>query len=145
MKGKEGQKEGREAPSNLPLVYLLSAGYDGKREKAFLKLYDPESEGIFLWYDNTGHLPYCFSKQPAEELKKNKKLLDYPGLLKLESEKRLDALKDEWIEATKIVTSNPLEIGGEGKRGNLKRHAAHRKITSGQLRRGFETLGQASG
>jgi DNA polymerase I len=117
MKGVEGQKEGREAPSNLPLAYLLSAGYDGKRQKALLKLYDPESEEILLWYDNTGHLPYCYSKQPVEELKKNKQLSAYPGLLRLEPEKRLDALRDEWIEATKIVASNPLDIGGEGKRG----------------------------
>jgi len=117
MKEGEGQKEGHEAPSSLPLAYLLSAGYDGKRQKALLKLYDPETDEILLWYDNTGHLPYCYSKQSAEELRKNKQLSSYPGLLRIEPEKRLDALQDQWIEAMKIVASNPLDIGGEGKRG----------------------------
>ena len=106
-----------EAPRDLPLVYLLSAGYDGRREKAFLNLYDPESGRMYLWYDNTGHLPYCLSKEPVEELRKNRRLLEYPGFLRLERERRFDALRDEWIEVTKIVASNPLAIGGEGRGG----------------------------
>jgi DNA polymerase I len=117
MKEGEGQKEGHEAPNSLPLAYLLSAGYDGKRQKALLKLYDPETDEILLWYDNTGHLPYCYSKQSAEDLRKNKQLSSYPGLMRIEPEKRLDALQDQWIEASRIVVSNPLDIGGEGKRG----------------------------
>ena len=37
---------GRLAPENLPSSYLLSAGYDGKQEKAFLRLYEPESQQV---------------------------------------------------------------------------------------------------
>ena len=60
--------KGRLAPDNLKASYLLSAGYDGKQEKAFLRLYEPESQQVYLWYDNTGHMSYCISKLSQDEL-----------------------------------------------------------------------------
>jgi DNA polymerase I len=113
----EARPLGRLAPPDLPASYLLSAGYDGKSEKAFLRLYEPVSRQVYLWYDNTGHLPYCISKEAPEELRKNKKLLNYPGFLTLEPIEKYDALKDEKITVTKIVASNPLAIGGQGRMG----------------------------
>ncbi len=108
---------GRPAPRDLPPSLLLSAGYDGKAERAFLRLYEPRSQQIYIWYDNTGHLPYCISKQSPEELRKNERLLSHPGLVALEPIERYDALRDERIRATKIVASNPLAIGGKGRSG----------------------------
>ncbi|RLI10289.1 DNA-directed DNA polymerase I [Candidatus Bathyarchaeota archaeon] len=108
---------GRLAPDDLPTSYLLSAGYDGKAEKAFLRLYEPRSRQIYLWYDNTNHIPYCISKETPEELRKNKKLLSYPGFLTLEQVEKFDALRDEPIKVTKILASNPLAIGGQGRSG----------------------------
>ena len=108
---------GRIAPDDLPTSYLLSAGYDGKAEKAFLRLYEPRSQQIYLWYDDTDHLPYCISKAAPEELRKNKRLLSYPGFLTLEEVEKFDALKDETIRVTKTVASNPLAIGGQGRSG----------------------------
>ena len=103
---------GRLAPDDLPLSYLLSAGYDGKAEKAFLRLYEPGSQQIYLWYDNTGHLSYCISKLTPEELRKNDRLTSYPDFLALEQVERFDAIADETIRATKVVATNPLAIGG---------------------------------
>lgn len=111
------QPLGRLASRDLPPSILLSAGYDGKAEKAFLRLYEPTSQQIYIWYDDTGHLPYCISKKSPEELRKNEKLLSYPGLLTLEPIEKYDALTDEKIRVTKIVASNPLAIGGQGKSG----------------------------
>ena len=108
---------GRIAPDDLSTSYLLSAGYDGKAEKAFLRLYEPKSQQIYLWYDDTNHLPYCISKAAPDELRKNKALLSYPGFLTLEQIEKFDALKDETIKVTKIVASNPLAIGGQGRSG----------------------------
>ena len=85
---------GRIAPDDLPTSYLLSAGYNGKAEKAFLRLYEPRSQQIYLWYDDTDHLPYCISKASPEELRKNKRLLSYPGFLTLEEGEKFDSLKD---------------------------------------------------
>ena len=113
----EAEPRGRLARDHMPTSYLLSAGYDGKAEKAFLRLYEPQSQQIYLWYDDTNHLPYCISKATPEELRKNKRLLSYPGFLSLEQVEKFDALEDEAIKVTKIVASNPLDIGGRGRSG----------------------------
>ncbi len=103
---------GRVAPEELPTSYLLSAGYDGKAEKAFLRLYEPESQQIYLWYDNTGHLSYCISKEAPEELRRNDRLMSYPDFLTLERVEKFDAIADSTIQVTKVVATNPLAIGG---------------------------------
>ncbi|UCH56961.1 MAG: DNA-directed DNA polymerase I [Candidatus Bathyarchaeota archaeon] len=103
---------GRVAPENLPKSYLLSAGYDGKQEKAFLRLYEPGSQQIYLWYDNTGHLSYAVSKETPDELRKIERLVNYPDFLTLEQVEKFDALADEEISVTKVVATNPLAIGG---------------------------------
>ena len=103
---------GRTAPGNLPPSYLLSAGYDGKLEKAFLRLYEPESKQVYLWYDNTGHLSYAVSKEAPEGLRKIERLVNYPDFLTLEQVDKFDALADEAITVTKVVATNPLAIGG---------------------------------
>ena len=108
---------GRVAPADLSTSYLLSAGYDGKAEKGFLRLYEPKSQQVYLWYDNTDHLPYCISKATPEELRRNERLLSYPGFLSLEQVDRFDALRGETIKVTKVVASNPLAIGGQGRSG----------------------------
>ncbi|MCW4036223.1 MAG: type B DNA-directed DNA polymerase, partial [Candidatus Bathyarchaeota archaeon] len=110
--GEVVEPRGRLAPENLPTSYLLSAGYDGKAEKAFLRLYEPESQQVYLWYDNTGHLSYCISKEAPEELRKNERLVSYPHFLTMERVEKFDAISDEKINVTKIVATNPLAIGG---------------------------------
>jgi len=44
----EGEEEirpkGRLASDNFPTSYLLSAGYDGEEQKAYLRLYEPVSQ-----------------------------------------------------------------------------------------------------
>ena len=104
--------KGRIAPEDMSTSYLLSAGYDGKEEKVFLRFYEPQSQQIYLWYDNTGHLPYCISKASPEELRKNRQILEHPGFLHLEEVKKFDALSDKPITVTKIIVSNPLAVGG---------------------------------
>jgi hypothetical protein len=104
--------KGRLAPDDLPTSFLLSAGYDGKQEKAFLRLYEPVSQQVYLWYDNTGHLSYCISKETPEELRKNDRLTSYPGFMTLEQVEKFDAIADETIKVTKVVATNPLAIGG---------------------------------
>jgi len=108
----EIQPRGRLAPENLPTSYLLSAGYDGKMQKAYLRLYEPVSQQVYLWYDNTDHLPYCISKESPDELRKNDRLLRHEGFLTLEQVMKHDPLKDEEIRVTKVVAKDPLSIGG---------------------------------
>ena len=99
-------------PNNLPPSYLVSATYDGDTRKACLKLYEPRSQRIYLWYDTRGHKPYCFSNIPPEELEKINRLVNQPGFDHFETETKYYALADEKVVVTKIVAKDPLAIGG---------------------------------
>ena len=94
---------------NLPPSLLISAAYDNQKKSAVLKFYEPTSQKIILWADEIGHKPYCFSKLNPEELDF---LQERDDVLKIESVKRLDLLRDEEITLSKIVTADPLAIGG---------------------------------
>jgi len=108
----ETTPRGRLAPEDMPTSYLLSAGYDGKTQKAYMRLYEPKEQQVYLWYDNTGHLPYCISKEPTDELKKNARLVNHRGFHHMEPVEKYDALRDEEIQVTKILAGDPLSIGG---------------------------------
>ncbi|HDD72252.1 MAG TPA: type B DNA-directed DNA polymerase, partial [Candidatus Bathyarchaeota archaeon] len=104
-----------EEVSDLPKPsYLIGVGYDGERGRAFLKLYEPESQRIYLYYDRTGHMPYCLSNLTVEEIKQNPRVSGYRGIVSLEPVERYDPLHDRTVRMTKIVVSNPLAVGGRG-------------------------------
>ncbi len=112
----EGEEEirpkGRMAPEDLPTSYLLSAGYDGEEQKAYLRLYEPVSQQVYLWYDNTSHLPYCISREPPGELEKNTRLVRHEGYFFMEEVPKHDPLADKEIKVTKVIAKDPLSIGG---------------------------------
>lgn len=99
-------------PHNLPPSFFVSATYDGDARKACLKLYEPRSQRIYLWYDTRGHQPYCFSNIPSEELGKISHLVNHPGFDRFETEAKFDALVDNKVTVTKIIAKDPLAIGG---------------------------------
>ena len=88
---------------------LVSATYDNQKLAAVLKFYNPESQKIILWTDETGHKPYCDSKLNPEELNF---LTSRKDIIKIESIKRKDFLKDKEYEVSKITVTDPLAIGG---------------------------------
>ncbi|MDG6985977.1 MAG: DNA-directed DNA polymerase I [Nitrososphaerota archaeon] len=88
---------------------LASATYDGNTRKAILKLYDQKAGRFWLWEDNTGHRPYCYTKLPMEELEKVQRRKDVIGIEEVE---RVDLLNDSTVKVRKIVTTDPLAIGG---------------------------------
>src|SRR3989442_3333000 len=99
-------------PQELAESYFVGAGYDGERRAVYLKLYEPKSQKIHLWYDNTGHTPYCLSKESPEVLEKNQSLLRHPGFVNFDRSKRFDALKGQEVPVTVIYATDPLSIGG---------------------------------
>jgi len=112
--------KGRLAPDNLKASYLLSAGYDGKQEKAFLRLYEPESQQIYLWYDNTGHMSYCISKLSQDELENNRDLINFPDYRGVREDQKFDAIAEtssgtagrvesDTIRTTSTITVSYLE------------------------------------
>ena len=62
-----------------------------------------------MWADEIGHKPYCYSKLPPEELSF---LNSRKDIIKIESIKRKDFLKDKESEVSKITVTDPLAIGG---------------------------------
>ena len=101
------------ASIDFPPSYLVSIGYDGGLRKCFLRLYDPSSHQIHFWYDDTGHKPYCFSKQSLPELQKNANVTRNPGFDHFEQVSKFEALRGQPVNVTKIVAKDPLTIGGK--------------------------------
>ena len=101
------------APENLPPSYFVSATYDGRQRKAVVKLYEPQSGRIYFWYDNTGHKPYCLTNLTPSQLEKIPRLMQHEGFDHFETEEKFDPLSFKNITVTKIVTSDPLAVGGK--------------------------------
>ncbi len=88
---------------------LASATYDGDTRKAVLKFYDQEAGRFWLWEDNTGHRPYCFTRLTMDELEVIRSRKD---VIEITEEERLDLLNDRKARLRKIVTTDPLAVGG---------------------------------
>ncbi len=56
------QTASSEQIKSMPPSMLVSAAYDSQKKSAVLKFYDPKSQKIILWADETNHKPYCYSK-----------------------------------------------------------------------------------
>ena len=98
-----------QSSDTIPTSILLGAGYDGEKRLAFLEFYDPVSQRIFHYYDKSGHLPYCFTKEPLEELSFLKQRKD---VVDVRAEEKMDLINDKRVLVSRIVTSDPLAIGG---------------------------------
>jgi DNA polymerase I len=97
---------------SLPPSMLVSATYNGEQGVAVLKFYEPSSQRIHLWYDKTGHRPYCYTLLSLEEARARLRgFMD----VRFEEELKYDLLEDRERKVTKIIAPDPLTIGG-GKR-----------------------------
>jgi DNA polymerase I len=100
------------APEDLSPSYFVSATYDGRARKALIKLYEPDSERIYFWLDNTGHQPYCLTNLSQYELEKISRVTQHPGFDCFKIVEKFDPLLNKNVKITKIVTRDPLAIGG---------------------------------
>lgn len=102
------------------LGYLVDSDYDGDEGVAVLRFLDPNSQTIFDWYDNTGHLSFLLTDasllETVEELGRDK---DY---VKTEDVVKYDAVLDEDVTLRKVFATNPLAIGGDYRRGRSFRN-----------------------
>ena len=97
--------------SELEEGMLVSANYDGDKRVAVLKFYDPKLDRVWLWEDNTGHKPYCFTKLPRSEVLS--KLSGRNDITSIDEVQKADLLSDSRIMVRKIVATDPLAIGGQ--------------------------------
>jgi len=102
----------REEPKNLQPSYLLSVDYaGGDIKKAIARLYNPETKKMYIWYDNTGHKPYCFTDFPPQVVQS--KASKNAGFIGTQQVELRDLLRDEMRPMTKIIADDPLAIGGK--------------------------------
>jgi len=94
---------------SMPPSMLVSATYDNISKSAVLKFYEPKSQKLILWWDETGHKPYCYSRLAPEELDF---LQERDDVLEIKTVQRYDLLNDKEINMSKITVADPLAIGG---------------------------------
>ena len=104
-----------EEPEELGRAFLIDVSYDGERGCARLKLYEPVEKKVYVWYDKTGHKPYCLTDLRPEEVEKLKSVVGHQGFDHLEVVEKTDLLRDRRIRVTKVVAKDPLSIGGRPK------------------------------
>ncbi|WP_428327034.1 DNA-directed DNA polymerase I [Nitrosopumilus sp.] len=98
-----------EKIESMPPSMLVSATYNNNSKSAVLKFYEPESQKLFLWKDEIGHKPYCYSRLAPEELDF---LQERDDVLEIKTTQRYDLMKDKEIDMSKITVADPLAIGG---------------------------------
>ena len=98
-----------EKIESMPPSMLVSATYDNNSKSAVLKFYEPKSQRLILWKDETGHKPYCYSRLAPDELAF---LQERDDILEIKTVQRYDLIKDEEINMSKITVADPLAIGG---------------------------------
>jgi DNA polymerase I len=101
--------EESEKIESMPPSLLVSATYDNNSKSAVLKFYEPKSQKLFLWKDEIGHKPYCYSRLAPEELDF---LQEREDVLEVKTTQRYDLIKDKEIDMSKITVADPLAIGG---------------------------------
>ena len=94
---------------SMPASMLVSATYDNISRSAVLKFYEPISKELFLWKDEIGHKPYCYSRLAPDELDF---LQEREDILEIKTVQRYDLMKDSEIDMSKITVADPLTIGG---------------------------------
>ncbi len=102
----------RDTPRDLPPSFLLSIDYAGQQKKAVARLYESNSKQLFFWFDNRGHLPYCYTDLPRQAVNRMDRVGKSPGFVRTESVQMLDLLQDQPRDMTKVIADDPLSIGG---------------------------------
>ncbi|TRM99367.1 DNA polymerase I, partial [Sulfolobus sp. E1] len=72
------------------LYYLLQVDYDGKKGKAVCKLYDENTQKIYVLYDNTGHKSYFLVDLEPDKISKIPKIIRDPSFDHIETVTKID-------------------------------------------------------
>ncbi|MEM4139431.1 MAG: 3'-5' exonuclease, partial [Sulfolobaceae archaeon] len=106
----ERAKSWIEEAQDQRTYYLLQVDYDSKRNKAVMKLYDEQTQKIYIKYDSTGHKPYFIVDLEPEKVRKIDKIIRDPSFDHIEVVRKIDPYTSKTMVFTKIVTKDPLAV-----------------------------------
>jgi len=109
-KQKSFSKREKNKIRNMETSMLVSATYEKEKNAAVLKFYNPKTEKLLLWSDETEHYPYCYSRLIDDELPSH--IVEREDIRDIETVQKYDLIKDKEINMSKIIGNNPLTIGG---------------------------------
>ncbi len=99
-----------ELVNSLKSGFLLGSYYDGRAGKAYLKFYNDSEEKVYLWYDQSGHLPYFITDMKPEDVRSIRKVVEDPSFVNVEVVKKYDLLRGKEVRLTKIVVKDPQAV-----------------------------------
>ncbi len=99
-----------EVVNSVPPAYLLGSYYDGSARRVFLKFYDDKEDKVYIWFDQTGHMPYFLTDIPPNKLLEKNKLVRDPSFERLEQVRKYDLLRGREVTLTKVVVKDPLAV-----------------------------------
>ena len=88
--------------------FVLSTVYDAETNGAGIKLYDVEKKKVIYITDTYGHEPYCYSREPIQNIQ----AIKFPtGIVKrIDTVTKKDLLNGIDDDLTRIVTLTPSEV-----------------------------------
>jgi len=92
------------------VYYLLQVDYDGKKGKAVCKLFDKETQKVYILYDNTGHKSYFLVDIEPDKVSKIPKIIRDPSFDHIETVTKIDPYSWNKVKLTKIVVKDPLAV-----------------------------------
>ncbi|BCU67430.1 DNA polymerase I [Sulfolobales archaeon HS-7] len=92
------------------LYYLIQIDYDGSKQKAVCKLFDPETNSVVYYEDKTNHKPYFLVELELEKVKNIQKIVKDNSFDHFETVSKIDPYTGKRITLTKIVTKDPLAV-----------------------------------
>lgn len=99
-----------EFVSSLDSAFLLGSYYSGSAAKVFLKFYSDKKDKVYIWYDQSGHLPYFITDLRPDEVSKVKKIVEDPSFVRVEVIRRYNLLYGKEQTLTKIVVKDPQAV-----------------------------------
>jgi len=105
--------------SGLPLVrlpeearegsrlFVLQTYYDGSRGVVGVKLYDDSAGVVYVYFDNTGYMPYFLTDVPPDKLREIPGLASHKGFDHVEVVEKFDLLRWQRLRVTKVVVKTP--------------------------------------
>ncbi len=94
---------------DIPTSMLISAVYDGPKKRVMLKFYNGKTHTLETYHDESGHLPYCYSRLTPSELSD---IHDRDDVKDIVVHQRHDNITDTDVKVSKIIVMDPLAIGG---------------------------------